>query len=875
MPKKKITIEDKIKSRIEQSIKSCSLSDSDIEKLRQKKRLNLLFKTPTSPHKFTLLMYFALMSSIEKVDTLLAGQNAADPCIVNEVRQSALSIAIEIAHADKSFNMNIITSLLKIKPEEQVLIANESGEIPLNLALKHGLKEIAQLLLNYQDSEQLNHLVNNQNAMWFYAFNSNDLDLIRWYVNTYPETLLITTHALTSSLYFSSLMENAEIVALILDKTGDALVMRSSKISTIPLTICCNHKSTAIAEMLLRHEPEAQIAYCSPAGETVLMVACYRGNINILRAIVNELKKLPPETQKEILLHVDSSEYTALHYAILNPNQLPEFPYEIIDELLSMHPQLQLSVPAGKNKLSVLSLAVKTKKIAVVSRLISYLNPYHYLATDDFMGFPLYYAMANKLNHVSRLLLHHGPTEQCYMSYEWKYPIHFAAMYNDLALFLLLLNKMKCDINIKDMSNRTPISFAAYFSSSLCVDYLIREKADFNIIDDDGCTPLHCAFLSNDPNLEIVNKIYSCGKENIKLQTKQGLTILHIACATGKQELVEFALHEVPDLLNVADKSGRTPIFYAIYRNYNEIVDILLTAKVDANIMVNGETPLSIALENKNIDCFKKLINYGVNLFNEKENHLNSIEEMIRSSLDKKLQRAFLQCLSTSKKTHKKASNTSTATPIVEIPVFITTKEQPLTGHSYLKSIGLLSEKSCSQKKPSKQHESCSTQKENPPKPAIFTWLNNQFTIEHPDILPIDSKNAYCYLDRQTLEKQGYLGSGNKSLRLSFDHKHIKKLDSTTPYSEYVSIQGQEKKVTYTHEFKVGDVARVLLFKINSDELPSGDEKASLYVGTRYLEHGIHDSSDNKSLKARCRADKKPLVVSWPEMESVVKKNKC
>ena len=132
----------------------------------------------------------------------------------------------------------------------------------------------------------------------------------------------------------------------------------------------------------------------------------------------------------------------------------------------------------------------------------------------------------------------------------------------------ILLNDDRVDVDARDKDNRTAAILAARHSSRghiAALEILIRKKADINISDNWGNTPLSGAS-------------YFCRGE------LEGLRILIESKAN----------------LEIKDIEGRTPLFMGILGGQSNVVEMLLEAKANVETTDNlGHTPMQCAESSK------------------------------------------------------------------------------------------------------------------------------------------------------------------------------------------------------------------------------------------------------------------------------------
>lgn len=235
---------------------------------------------------------------------------------------------------------------------------------------------------------------------------------------------------------------------------------------------------------------------------------------------------------------------------------------------------------------------------------------------------------------------------------EKNFPIHHACNNGRADIAELLLNH-KADPNQPDMAGTPPLHIAATKGSTDLVTLLLQSNAIIKPYLVNGLSPLHVACMKG--NVEVAKMLIKHTPEHLDLEDNKGntpihyaseggytktvklllehktnpnlpnhktMSLLHIACVRGKEEIVEVLVNYGVDV-NKTDENGLSPLCLAIViGNSKQVVDVLLQVeRIDANnmplekdITINnvqykkGDTPLHCAMRVGNNDIVLKLL---------------------------------------------------------------------------------------------------------------------------------------------------------------------------------------------------------------------------------------------------------------------------
>ncbi|KAG5493000.1 hypothetical protein JKF63_01581 [Porcisia hertigi] len=187
--------------------------------------------------------------------------------------------------------------------------------------------------------------------------------------------------------------------------------------------------------------------------------------------------------------------------------------------------------------------------------------------------------------------------------------LHFAAFNGDVEMMGLLL-EYKADLNIENMDGNTPLVMAVKGRKLECIRILANAGADVNKESDTGSSAAH--YAASMGFLDCLRLLVQLGAKTMYAVSEAG-TLLHWACHSGDLNCIGAVLYEFKVPIDAVDKHGGTALFTALFMKKVEAVEFLVEHGATVNIAVAGDgtMPLHIAVEHANSECVRLLCSCG------------------------------------------------------------------------------------------------------------------------------------------------------------------------------------------------------------------------------------------------------------------------
>jgi quinoprotein dehydrogenase-associated probable ABC transporter substrate-binding protein len=151
----------------------------------------------------------------------------------------------------------------------------------------------------------------------------------------------------------------------------------------------------------------------------------------------------------------------------------------------------------------------------------------------------------------------------------------------------------KADVNQTNLSNWTPLMYAAWNDNAELVTLLAKHGASLTAVDNDGLTPL--AIASQNAKIKAAEALVAAGADVNAPVAKGGYTPLMLAAISGSSDLTSSLIAHGAKV-NAVNPGGVTALMIAAANDRRNVVTLLLKSGADVNARSeDGRTALSIA----------------------------------------------------------------------------------------------------------------------------------------------------------------------------------------------------------------------------------------------------------------------------------------
>lgn len=132
--------------------------------------------------------------------------------------------------------------------------------------------------------------------------------------------------------------------------------------------------------------------------------------------------------------------------------------------------------------------------------------------------------------------------------------LHIVVKRQDPTYLSVLINQPGVNVNIQDREGNTPLLFAASLGWGAGVDALIAKKANVNLANNGGVTPLIRAVLAHDS--EVAKKLLDAGADPDRADFGGGLSAREYAARETRYPTIAKLLADAPKVGRAAAAAG-------------------------------------------------------------------------------------------------------------------------------------------------------------------------------------------------------------------------------------------------------------------------------------------------------------------------------
>lgn len=538
--------------------------------------------------------------------------------------------------ASKEGFVSIVKMLLE--KDADIDIPTKAGETALYSAATYGHEELVRLFLD------LGANLKCQNKYGWTAINSaakeGFLSIVEMLLEKGVDIEIPTVSGQTP-IYSAATEGHTDVVRLLM--SHGANLTSQNEYSWTAVNSASKEGSLDIVKLLL--EKDVDINIPSSEGWTALYSGSSKGDPEIVRLLLSHGAKVNDETVFgwtplivaasknhlevfNLLLeagavtdHRDEDGGTALLYACEKGN------LEIVKILLERKADVKLT---GKDDETALSMASAGGYLEIVKLL---LEQGAVVDSKNSEGWtPLMDASSNGHLEVVKLLLDNGADPTASNTEGWA-PLQFACRAGSVPIMEYLLEKGS-SIHVADIDDYTPLHAASSGGHPDVVKFLVEKGASVDACDNYGTTALNFACRNGD--FQTVEFLIESGGDP-RSKSNGNYSPLHGASEYGHPNVVKllmkiFVGHDsdqspdqdasvsdthhdegetgpnIQDILDLQDKFGRTPLWYAAMNGNEDVIETLLPHSPSSSPDRYGTIPLCVAVRNGHEDTVKKLV---------------------------------------------------------------------------------------------------------------------------------------------------------------------------------------------------------------------------------------------------------------------------
>lgn len=306
---------------------------------------------------------------------------------------------------------------------------------------------------------------------------------------------------------------------------------------------------------------------------------------------------------------------TALHYCV-NNNDTTILDILINDKYINANIQdengftlLHYAAYFGKEK--IIDFLLKSPKIDVNSKSI-----------DGYTALQI--AIIQKYFNICSKLVNNPRININEQTYKGNTALHYAVYSGDIEILNLLLSNINVNVSIRGEKNYTPLNLAIINSFNAAIELLLAHKADIDLVDEDGRSPLINSvvkdnyeitkiLLQNNANMYVIDnnsftalhmaienknlkmvELFIANDFDLTFKNEMGITPFHWAVRKGDLNIISKIYYTNKNLAKALDINGSSPLHWAVDYNHYNVVEFLLKNKVSPDVKDDASSILSL-----------------------------------------------------------------------------------------------------------------------------------------------------------------------------------------------------------------------------------------------------------------------------------------
>jgi ankyrin repeat protein len=408
-----------------------------------------------------------------------------------------------------------------------------------------------------------------------------------------------------TAIVFHKAIQTGDInqVRVLISKGADVNSKGDSGRTPLHLTAVSGDKG--IAELLIYNGAKIETKSDLPAGLTPLHWAILSGHKDMVELLISKDADVN---------RTDNDAITPLQGALIVGNK------EIVDVLIAkgadLHVYLDDNIPPWwakekgeqeiceqlykhlQNKQKEAELLCQAAKEGDIEKVKTLISKGAYVNIRDLRGCtPLSEAAEQGHLNIVKLLVAKGADVNAENTWRHGTPLYLAARKGNKNLVQFLIDN-GAELNAGKIFYMSPFDRPDFERHKKWAELLVAEGADITI---------HQAVLLGD--LERVKTLIK-SRADVNIEDGYGSTPLHIASVCGFTEIAKFLIKKGA---SVDARTGyiETPLHFACFYGHKDVVELLLAKNADVNAQKsNGRTPLSFAKDRGHIEIVELLLKH-------------------------------------------------------------------------------------------------------------------------------------------------------------------------------------------------------------------------------------------------------------------------